>query len=280
MTLTMPIFEAPIVIPATANLIQFSGGEFVNVAAGVYYWGKDGTQAGTFCAALKAGFDAADSGSWDVELDNAVSRRALTLRWNSGALPTAITFLDMDVLSPYMLGLDPDPLEDTVSFGGGEEITGDLQPAWIWEPREYVLDDTATPQATTVVSRSISGAAIIDDYGEWAQREIRLEVVAGARVWMWAGADTAFALQAGLVVDEPHASLEALWRRCRTQPATDGAPLRLQYYRNAATWESGGEPTAILEWTDPEQMSDLRAAVEQVSPSPLLYRVRLRAREV
>ena len=280
MTLTQPIFLAPIVIPTTANLIQFSGGEMVSVAAGTYYWGKLGTHAGTFSAALKAGFDAADSGSWDVELDNAVSRRALSLRWNSGALPTAITFLDLDVLSPYMLGLDPDPLEDTVSFGGGEEITGDLQPAWLWEPREYVLDDTTTPRATTVVARSISGAAIIDDYGQWDEREIRMEVVDGARVWRWAGADTAFALQAGLVVNEPHASLEALWDRCRTQPSSNGAPLQLRYYRNAVTWEANGSATATLEWTDPEQMRDLRTAVEQVSPGPLLYRVRLRAREV
>lgn len=281
MSLTQPIFTAPIVIPATANYIEWSGGELVALPAGTYYWARTAAVAGSFNAILKAALEAQGGGgaSWDVEVDSAAGHRAVTFRWNSGTLPTDFTFLNLDVLSPYLLGFDLDATEDEIDFGGGEEVTGSYQPAWLWEPREYTLDDTTTPVATTVVARSISGAAIIDDYGEWSRRDLYLAAVDGARVWQWCADDAGLATAGGTVVSSPHVALESLWRRCRTQPTT-GAPLQLRYYRDSATFDAGGAHTALLEWSDPEQMRALEAAITQACPGPLLYAVRLRTREV
>lgn len=280
MTLTQPVFLAPIVIPTTGVYLQINGSVDVTLAAGTYYWARSEATSGSFNELLADALDLATTGTWTVGIDTAANRRVISIKQTSGSpTATSLVFTDLDVLSPYLLGFTTNPATASATVTAGT-ADGSYQPAWIWEPRDYVLDDTTTPQATTVVSRSISGAAVIDDYGEWAEREIRLEVVSGARVWQWAADDAAFAAAAGLATAEPHAALESLWRRCRTQPASTGTPLQLRYYRNAATWDAAGAVTATLEWTDPEQMTDLRTAIEQVSPSPLLYRVRLRAREV
>lgn len=279
MSLTQPIFLLPITIPATGVYLRVNGSTDVTLAAGSYYWAQSEAQAGSLNALLADALDLATTGSWSVGIDTTANRRVISIKQNSGSpTATSLVFADLNTLSPYLLGLDDDPAEDTATVTAGT-AAGAYQPAWIWEPVEFVRDDTTVPRATTVVARGIGGAAVIDDYGEFAEREIRLEVVQGARVWQWAADDAGFAAAAGLATGEPHAALESFWRRCRTQPALDGAPLRLRYYRSSATWEAAGAVTATLEWSDPDQLTDLRSAVEQVAPEPLLYRARLRTVE-
>lgn len=111
MSLTQPIFTVPIVIPTTADYIEWSGGETVELPAGTYYWARTAAVAGSFNAILKAALEAQGGvgADWDVEIDSAAGHRAVTFRWNGGTLPTDFTFLDLDVLSPYLLGFDLSP---------------------------------------------------------------------------------------------------------------------------------------------------------------------------
>ena len=279
MTLSKPIFLAPIVIPTTGVYLRINGSTDVTLAAGSYYWQRSEAAGGSLNDLLADALNLATTGTWHVEVETFAGGRNVVITQDSGSpAATSLVFTDPAVIGPYVLGYSTNPAATTITVTAGV-ATSPYQPQGFWEPDEYILDDTITPIATTVVARSISGAAIIDDYGEWSQRELRLEAVDGARVWQWAADDSAFAAAAGVIAGDPHAALESFWRYCRTGPAADGVPLQLRYYR-ATAWDAGSAPVATLEWSDPEQLRDLRTAVEQVSPGPLLYRVRLRTREV
>lgn len=273
MTLTNPIFLLPIVIPTThdgaGEAVKLNTTTDVTLPAGTYYWSPTGA-SGSFQDMLVTALNAAMAGTWTVTLSTTTWH--LSISYTGASTPTNLTFVDLDVLAPWMFGSTSNKATATITFTA-KAWAGTMQPRWLWRPDEYVIDDQIRPRATTVVAMSpFDGSATIDNYGEWAERTLRMEAVPGARVYQWAIDDSVFAAAAGETQGDPNLALESFWRDCRTFGST---PPSIRYLpAGESAWATWGY--AVVQWVDAGQLSDLATVAADLTTEPLRYTVTMR----
>lgn len=277
MSLAKPLLLAPVIISSTyagaGALLKLNTSTNVTIPAGTYYWSvDDDTESTSFNKVLKDALNAAMAGTWAVALDHPSFK--LSISYAGASTPTTLDFQALSVLAPWMFGSTSNKATASLSFTA-KAWAATYQPRWFWQPAQFVLDDRIKPIVTTAVPRSrFDGSAVVIPLGSFAERTIRIEGVAGARVWQWAADDAIYSAAAG-VTQGDLATLEAFWQDCRSP--TNGTPADLHYMAagdDATGWDTGGYN--VFQWVDPIQLNDFGAFVSDFSSEPFRSTVELR----
>lgn len=147
-----------------------------------------------------------------------------------------------------------------------------------WRPRELLTRSEFKPRRTIARSRSVTGRVVTDGYSSgWHDRPILIEPVKGALVFQWMADDAIFAADVpSLVTGDPNIALERFWLDLMAESSTSGVPPTV---RLAVDFTAPATHSEI--WlSDGDFLENMEAALEEVSPSPALYRVNLMAQTV
>ncbi len=270
--------------------VTLSGASWTTtIAAGTYYLDESGT-ADDLLKVIGDELttdDIAATGDgtavWAATLVVPSSGLGASIRLARTGISKTLTELDFQTGFGQVLGASQD------TYNGSEpEFVADSgtliiwvsqhQCRYHWRPRELLTRSEHKPRRTIARSRSVTGRVVTDGYSTgWHDRPILIEPVKGALVYQWMADDAIFAADVdSLVTGDPNVALEKFWLDLMAQSSTSGVPPTV---RLAADYTAPATYTEL--WlSDGDFLENMETSLEEVSPSPALYRVNLMGQTV
>ena len=284
MSFTEPAYALPIVIGSGVTItvdMNTGAGDFVStLTPGTYYNHTIGS--GSFALMVETQLNAADTGSpWAVSTPStglsfrlkfvrtgASTDEMTSVTFSDDALRQAMGFSVLVVTAGTELANDTPTTDDTT-------LEGSFQRGFLWVPRSILTRDERIPLAQVAGTITPVGRAVLDGYGQYERIRHVIEFVEGPLVYTdkAANADFQNVQVPGLALGDDTAPLDQFWRLCRV--GADGAPPIIKYLVDSTDTAT----TEDIVIADVSWLTDMDNVVEEMSPSPLLYRVRIDAME-
>lgn len=286
MPLTKPQFALPgWVVTGTGQItIRYNDASTVDVdiTPGTYYLDGSGVSDLLYnlTTPLNTASDgkAGDSGTWAVSLSSSAPGGCLTFTWtgdSSTIYPNRLTF-NGGGLTAQALGfaLTGGVAYATMTGNTSSSTTGvgDYQIRYLYRPDDFGVEYDPSTRVTVRSATTPGGAGVTNRYASYTAGTVRVEGVAGARLWKWASADADLVGGvSGATVGDENLPFEAFWDDT-TGLVSGGTPVTIRYARDYTAPDEYVE----IEWHDEEQLNDLSKCAPRTQDKPLKGNVEVR----